>query len=59
MVRFLIRALIVVGVGFVLFTSVDVATAALLPWWNYTFMWGILFVSGSIVGGLLALRSNP
>jgi hypothetical protein len=55
---FLIRALVVVGLGFALFTFVDFATAARLQWWNYSFMWAILFLTGSIVGGLLSLRSN-
>ena len=59
MTKFLMRALIVVAAGVALFTSVDLATAARLPWWNYMFMWGILAMTGSIVGGLLALRSSP
>jgi hypothetical protein len=41
-----------------LFTSVDLATAARLPWWNFTFMWGILLLAGLGVGGLWALRSS-
>jgi hypothetical protein len=59
MIKFLVRALIVVAAGVALFTSVDLATAAGLPWWNYMFMWGILVMTGSIVGGLLALRASP
>lgn len=59
MTIFVIRALTVVGLGFAFFTSVDLATASRLPWWNYTFMWAVLLMAGSIVGAFFALRSNP
>ena len=57
MAKFLMQLLTVVALGFAAFTYVDFATAALLPWWNFTFMWAVLLVAGMVVAALSSLRS--
>ena len=58
MAKFLVRSLTVLGLGFAAFTYVDFATAAPLPWWNFTFMWAVLLVTGMVFGGLWSLHSS-
>jgi hypothetical protein len=56
--KFMIRLLLALVLGFALFTSVDLATAARLRWWDFTFMWGFLLMAGLVVGGIWSVTSS-
>ena len=58
MANFLIRFFIILGLGFAAFSYVDFATAALLAWWKFTFMWAVLLVGGMILAALWTLGSS-